>query len=409
MLELAEESAKQPIDAESLFDYKAPNEVSKKHKEASPQPQQQQQQRQQPARYQPRFARTQTTIGQRQGLWPKPSMSPNNPYAFASNTGRGASDNGIPGYGNFFQSNYGPMGGPSSTLSGMGSFPNSIDPRGFGMDSNMSKPWNLGGSQGGVPSFGEPMLAGRAFPTQLTGYSGVNAVNAGGMMGGGMMGGGMMGPGGMPSPPFTGQEFTALSPFGPYKLSGGSTDPNVAVPIANTTLMGPLPFGPYGGSPTPNSMGMGGMGMHPGMMGMGGMGMNGMPMAFGGGMGGMGHPGMTSGSMPFGMGMGGMGGGMSPYGGPMGAMGSSMGTMPGFNSGMGHPGMMGTGGLNPTYNPMIAMHHQATMGGGMQMFSPPGMFPTSGMGYPHPDNDRYHTIIRSPPPPIGGGEAAKAF
>lgn len=86
-----------------------------------------------------------------------------------------------------------------------------------------------------------------------------------------------------------------------------------------------------------------------------------------------------------------MGGGMP------GMMGGMMGTMPGM--------MMG--GIQPRYNPMIAMHHAAMMGGGEQTFHTPGLVFSSGGGYPSPDMDRYSSVIMSPPPP-GGAEAAKA-
>merc|ERR1719238_832164 len=111
---------------------------------------------------------------------------------------------------------------------------------------------------------------------------------------------------------------------------------------------------------------------------MGGMGM-GMPWSHGmipSGMHGMG----MMGGMPYG-GANGMGGGMG-MGGMMGMMGGGpFGTMT---------------GLQPTYNPMIAMHHAALMGGGQQQFHPPGLVHGNGASYPEPDFDRYHSVIPAP-------------
>merc|ERR1719272_1926877 len=112
----------------------------------------------------------------------------------------------------------------------------------------------------------------------------------------------------------------------------------------NTTLMGPLPFGPYGGSPY--------------MPGMGGMIPNqgGGPMGGGGAM--MGHGGMA----------GGMGGGGYPMVGSM-------------------PGAM-IPGLHPTHNPYTALHHASMFPmQGQGMGAPPGLVHGFGSGYPHPDWD----------------------
>jgi len=68
--------------------------------------------------------------------------------------------------------------------------------------------------------------------------------------------------------------------------------------------------------------------------------------------------------------------------------------------------MMGAG-VQPRYNPVIAMHHAAMMGGGEQTYHTPGLVFGSGSGYPSPDMDRYSSVIMAPPPPEGG-EAAKA-
>lgn len=289
-----------------------------------------------------RFQRASTQIG----AWPSmpAPMGRGGPYTYGAQTGRGAADFGHPFYGTFGR-NYGPIGGPANTVMGMGSHAATVNPRGFGMQANMSIPWNLG-SDPFMPSYGTPMIPGMPFPTKLEGYGTFNSYGM---------------------PPFTGNKFTAQGPYGPFKMTPDPKDPNSKDPLENrnTTLMGPHPFGPYGVSPSAG----GNMGMA-GAMGMMGGGM--IP----GGMGGtpFGTPGV-------------------PYGGPMGG-GGMMGQM------------LGMGGLHPTYNPMIAMHHAAMMGGGQQTFHPPGLVHGSGAGYPEPDFDRYHSVILSPPAPEGGEAAA---
>lgn len=287
----------------------------------------------------PRFARQRT-------MFPRPAFpgmpGAGGPYSFGSQYGRGMGDMNQPMYGHF-GGMYGPMGGgPLSPNSGMGSFPASVDPRGFGMMGNTSQPWDIGMQHPFMPSFGKQMVEGMPFPTQLQGYGIMNH--------------------GMGLPPFTGQKFSAMGPYGPFDLSEDDDDDGPGTKTKeNTTLMGPRPFGPYG--------------VQPQMPQMGGQG----------------------GGMPWG-----------PYGGPM-MGGGGMGMMGGGGMGMmggGNP-MMTMGGLGPRYDPRVVMHHMAMMGGGEQTFNTPGLIHGSGSGYPHPDFDRYHSVLYAPVPPEGG-EAAKA-
>ena len=298
------------------FGYKQANDPKKETARTSPGSgigieEHNQRQQQQPMR----FAR------QRVSMFPQPTPQFAQPY------GQQFGRMSTPGYGHAFQ-NFGPMGGgPLSPNSGMGSFPASVDPRGFGMMGNTSQPWDIG-MKPFMPSFGSQMVPGMPFPVQLQGY-------------------GIANQGGMGMPPFTGQKFSALGPYGPFNLNGDD-DEKGQQSQHNVTLMGPKPFGPFGVSPS-------------------------MPPQ---------QNGMMGGNMM-----------MGPYGGPI----------------MGMPGMMpGTmGGLSPRYDPRIVMHHMAMMGGGEQTFNTPGLIHGSGSGYPHPDFDRYHSVLYAPVPPEGG-EAAKA-
>jgi len=368
LVEVSNTVSRKPVDLDtSFFGYKQANDHSKKvesHQQPKPEPTRTQEFT---AANSPRFMRTQTTIGTAANVWPSlPTATTQNqggPYTFGAARGRGAADYNTPMYGTFGNNNYGPMGGPSSSMMGMGSFPNSVNPRGFGMVSNMSQPWNT--PQGGMPyggmgmGMGKPMIEGKPFPTKLEGYSMDNSQFGGGGM--------YNMPGYYGQAPFTGHQFSALGPYGPFKLASDKIAAVKGPPAKNTTLMGPLPFGPYGALPS-------------GISPVGGMGMGGFP----------GQP-WNAGLM-----QGAMGGGI-PYGGPQQA---------GWGWGAGANTM---GGLHSTYNPMIAMHHEVMMGGGTQTFSPPGLVHGSGAGYPEPDFDRYHSVIRSPPIPAGGGEAAAAF
>lgn len=368
LVEVSSTVSHKPVElADSFFGYKQANDHSKKvesHHEAKQEPRSSL-----PAftaANSPRFARTQTTIGTAASVWPSlptaTTQGQGGPYTFGAARGRGGADYNAPMYGTFGSNNYGPMGGPRTSMMGMGSFPNSINPRGFGMVANMSEPWNTPG--GGMPygagagfGFGKPMLEGKPFPAKLEGYTMDNSQFGGGGMYGG---GGYYG-----QAPFTGNPFSAMGPYGPFKLASDKAEQAKAPPSKNTTLMGPLPFGPYGGLPS-------GVSQVGGMMG----GFPGQPW----------NAGLMQGVM-----------GGAPYMGPQ---------SPGWGWGAGAQTM---GGLHSTYNPMIAMHHEAMMGGGTQTFSPPGLVHGSGAGYPEPDFDRYHSVIRSPPIPFGGAEAAAAF
>ena len=65
-------------------------------------------------------------------------------------------------------------------------------------------------------------------------------------------------------------------------------------------------------------------------------------------------------------------------------------------------------GMSPMMNPQMGMHHGMVLPGGMGAFKdPPARFGL-GLGYPHPDMDRYASVGETVPAP-GGGEAAKLF
>ena len=65
-------------------------------------------------------------------------------------------------------------------------------------------------------------------------------------------------------------------------------------------------------------------------------------------------------------------------------------------------------GMNPMMNAQMGIHHGALMPGGVGAFKdPPARFGL-GLGYPHPDMDRYSSVGETVPAP-GGGEAAKLF
>jgi len=297
------------------------------------------------------------TLGLGMGVLPQ-SMAPTRSiYGFGSPFGRGHLDYNAPTYGSFSR-RFGPMGGPAYAGQGMGSLPSFVDPRGFGMDWNRIKPMDLGQGNGILPGFGKPMFPNSPFPSSLVGLNGANHFGA---------------------PPFTGKPVRAMGPYGPFVIEDGYMDSNPYK--MNTTLMGPLPFGPYGGSPYMPFSG----GMMPTQGGGGGMG--GMIPNQGGGPGGggkamMGHGGMAGG-------MGGQGGGGYPMVGSM-------------------PGAM-IPGLHPTHNPYTALHRASMFPmGGQGMGPPPGLVNGFGSGYPHPDWDRYHSVAIHPPGPFGGGVIAPA-
>jgi len=283
-------------------------------------------------------------------------------YGMGSPFGRGNMDHNAGMYGSFGRT-YGPIGGPATSGSGMGGLGQWVDPRGFNMDWNRTKQMDMGNGKGVLPGFGKPVFPGSAFPSTITGLSGANSYG---------------------SPPFTGKPVSAMGPYGPFTIEDDMLQSNSYK--LNTTLMGPLPFGPYGGSPyVPFSGGQ--LPMQGGMMAGNGLipHMNGM-------MGGM----MGQGSNPMGGMMGGM---MGQMGGAFGGGAPMVGSMPG----------MSIPGLHPTHNPFTAMHHATqftNMGEGMA--PPPGMVNPMGQGYPSPSSDRYGSVIQIPPGPFGGGEAAAA-
>jgi hypothetical protein len=282
-------------------------------------------------------------------------------YGMGSPYGRGALDNSMPMYGSFGRT-FGPIGGPATSGSGMGGPSAWVDPRGFSMDWNRTKQMDMGNGKGVLPGFGKPIFPGSAFPSHITGLSGANSYG---------------------SPPFTGKPVSALGPYGPFTVEDDMLASNGYK--LNTTLMGPLPFGPYGGSPyVPFSGGQ--LPQQAGMMAGSGMipHMNGM-------MGGM----MGQGSNPGAGMMGGLQGPMAGFGGGAPMVGSL-------------PGQVFPG-LHPTHNPFTAMHHATqfvNMGEGMA--PPPGLTTPMGLGYPSPASDRYGSVIQIPPGPFGGGEAAAA-
>ena len=348
-----------------------------------------------------------------------------NPYSQGSVYGRGFQDGMTPTTGTF-ANNYGPASGGPMGTQGYGSFPQQIDPRGFGGTYNFSTPYSsfFGDFKGkGISSEG--------FKYQVP-YSNVH-----------------------PMAPYSGNPFTAgYGPGGPYfqqqgTMPGGSESASAGAPmLQNYTQFGPHPFGPYGTMSPPGQGGgssFGGMpgqgrqnaGLIPssyplghgstpggpmgpaGAMGMGSMlgpaGM-GMGMGMGGAMlPGMMGPGMMGGGMAYGPGMGpgmpmgmgggagmGMGAGMMNAGAMMGGQAQSqynpafgMGMIPHMNNGnmydpafpagnlggnprsasqsMQHAWAMGMPGISPTMNPTMAMHHGLNLPGGMGQFKDPPM------------------------------------
>jgi len=279
-------------------------------------------------------------------------------------------------------------------LQGKGSLSPMIDPRGFGAMGQNTNITDLFAVKSMFPSLLTPILPQNGFGAGTAGFGMGYASPFPAVMNG-------FGANNLPYPPFSGKQFRALGPHGPYTmdlnltLAGGSK--------TNTTLMGPLPFGPYGtgGPVTPGqSFGPYAYGGLPQMVNRGRI-----PVQ---------HPmGQTSGSNGFVPGV--------PYTGPQGSF-SMPSPYPFLNMGMGATGFTspfggvpghGMGalpGVNPTFNPNILLHHQATMGQtALGQFPIPGLIHNGGgMGYPHPDRDRYHSVPVMPPP-MTGGEAAKAF
>ena len=205
-----------------------------------------------------------------------------------------------------------------------------------------------------LPGFGKPVFPGSPFPSTIVGLNGMNTYGA---------------------PPFTGKPVRSMGPGGPFTIEDPAMESNPYK--TNTTLMGPLPFGPYGGTPSMPASG-------------------GMLPTMGGGMGGM-----IPSQQGFPMGGGGV---MAGHGGMMGGMGNLpiVGSMPGAT----------IPGLHPTFNPYTMLHHASMFPmQGQGMGPAPGLVGGFGTGYPHPDWDRYHSVAMIPPGPFGGGgmEAAARF
>jgi hypothetical protein len=278
-------------------------------------------------------------------------------YGAGSPFGRGMYDNHNFIYGHYSGASYGPIGGPAMNGNG-GSIPQWIDPRGFNMDWNRTKEVDLGNPRGILPGFGKPMFPGSPFPARFEQGNGVNQFG---------------------TPPFTGRAVSSLGPNGPFVIEG-LEDVTGNKRKMNTTLMGPLPFGPYGGGPYQPFTG--------GQLPMGGMGGGGMMPSM--------NPMMMSGGAMMGgqamMGAGGMyPGGSSAY--------PTVGTI----------GQTPVPGLHPTSNPFTVLHHASMFPNqGSGMAPSPGLVSSFGQGYPHPDFDRYHSVAAIPPGPFGGGMEAAA-
>ena len=144
-----------------------------------------------------------------------------NPYAQGSIYGRGYQDAMTPMTGTY-AGNYGPASGGPMGTQGYGSFPQQVDPRGFGGTHNFSTPYsNFFGS------FSGKGVSSEGFKYQVP-YSNIH-----------------------PMAPYTGNPFTAqYGPGGPYyqqgqqNVAGGS---EAKIPsFQNYTQFGPRTFGPYG-------------------------------------------------------------------------------------------------------------------------------------------------------------------
>ena len=221
-------------------------------------------------------------------------------------------------------------------------------------------------------------------------------------------------------------------PFGPYGVGGGpaggpTQGGGSVIPVTHPLgrpAMGGLP-GIRGGLPGLSGLsGLNGPSAQPQFLGNPGMAQNQMAAAMGGmggvpgmfGMGGMpGMAGMPAG--PFGAQQM-MAGAAAPWN-PM----SGVGMIPHMNEGnvfnpaspvplptnaLGYARALQMPGMNPMMNPQMGMHHGMLMPGGVGAFKdPPARFGL-GLGYPHPDMDRYSSVGETVPAP-GGGEAAKLF
>lgn len=356
----------------------------------------------------PRFAQTGASLKK-----VIPAAGGPNPYSMNSAYGRGPQDMNTPFTGSYSGSYSMGSGGPAGT-SGYGSFPMYVDPRGFGAGWNYSTPYS---------TFFGPLtdkgISSNGFQYQVP-YSPVH-----------------------PFAPFTGNPFQALGSNGPYYAPYGAAvnpDPNnpTATTIQNYTQFGPRPFGPYGQLPNAGPMGTPGAAAPGGMGGLHGPGARGattLPVTHplqglqqyraamaGGGLGMGGGMGMVPGGMAAGMPMSGQGAAASPQWNPA----FGMGLIPHLNAGnafnpafpaASHDmmnGRMSTSsiwasqmpGVQPMYNPAMAMHHGLNLPGGVGQFHDPSAQHGFGQGYPHPDFDRYSSVFEAIPAP--GSEAAKA-
>lgn len=334
--------------------------------------------------------------------------NPQGVYQFGSPYGRGYQDFNSPMRGSYaaLGGGYGPMASVPHPFQGMGSHSPMIDPRGFGLTGQNNNVTDLFSAHSMFPSALSPMLTPN--PSANNGYGYAYPFPA-------VMKG--FGPENMPFPPFSGKPFRALGPHGPFTMDTNITLPGMATPGGkNTTLMGPLPFGPYGGSQpvTPSAAfgpyaygglpqmvnrgqipatvpgnpfgARGGGGYVPGVPYHGPQAPFGMPSPY---------PHLNLGIPATGFGQ----GGFAP--GPLGGFAGQFGNHFQFNGPF--------PGVQSTFNPSVVMHHQATMRQEkLGQFPLPGMN-NIGLGFPHPDSDRYHSVLSMPPVAIGGAEAAKRF
>lgn len=319
-------------------------------------------------------------------------------YSFGSPNGRGVNDFNTPYRGSFGAINggYGAFTSVPNMYQGMGSASPMIDPRGFGATGQNDNVTDMFSVKSMFPSMLTPIM-----PQNNNMHMGPMGMGYANPFPANMRG---FGPNTMPFPPFSGKPFRAISPNGPF-----TTDLNLTLGQAgkdtNTTLMGPLPFGPYGnGGPVTPGQQFGGM-MGNGYMGLPQMVNRGqIPATFPGGQA-RGNHGFVPGV---------------PYGGPQAPF-SMPSPYPFMNMGMGASGFSGpmggfpgqtwgaTPGVAPTFNAGILMHHHAMMHQEkMGQFPIPGQTPISAnAGFPHPAMDRYHSVMVMPPP-SNGMEAAKA-
>jgi hypothetical protein len=366
------------------------------------------------------------------------AMVPSSPYEYMSPSGRGFQDVNTPFYGHY-AGVWGPMG--ALPPRGYGSFPDTIDPRGFGSHSSFPNPWSM--------NYSTPWsnyLHG-IWPTPPKGFATY--------IGSGAEGFKYQVPWAQfaPSAPFSGNPFQQTSPLGPYKQTVFGLKGDQQSAMLNYTQFGPSPFGPYGvnnrysrqwgsipagvvpyaaGVPAMSGMGPvpfhhngfipasfpGGGGTHHAMPGYGGSPHVGMV-----GFGGFGWAGLPRGAsypgFPGSM-VGGIGGspgslnGYSnggPFGpfpfGPLGPAASPgnmyQGAMPFANNAFAHA----LPGIPWKYSPNLGAHHASTLPGNRGQFRDPGYLHNFGQGYPTPDFDRYSSVQQAIPSPTSGAEAAK--